>query len=328
MDEEAGSPLENQAELDVVISVVSHNNPALVRTCLRSMEGACAGLRWTAVVVENMPRAGPPLTAEFPWARVVKNDIPVGFGQNHNAVLERVVASDLARYVLVLNDDTELHAGSIAALVRHADEHRILGATSPRLLWPDGTRQQSLYSFPTLPRAVRAAFNPRRLPDVPIQIGPGWLRGACLLLRTEALRRVGLFDTQYFLFFEDVDLAARLYAAGWEVDVCEASSVIHLGHETITQPELRLPMDRQMLRSGYLYFKKHRGKVAAAVLVASGRCGLLLRAIASRFRADEAADHARQASASYLFSLARYVPTVPLPHELRARRAGRGEGCA
>jgi len=129
------------------------------------------------------------------------------------------------------------------------------------------------------------------------------------------------------LFFEDVDLAARLYASGWAVDVCNESSVIHIGHETITQPELRLPMERQMLRSSYLYFKKHHGLFAAIVVVASTQGGLLLRAIGKQVRARTAADDGSRVTARYLFRLARYLPTVPLPHEVRARRAGTGQKC-
>jgi len=327
MDDDTTFHLENQGETDVVLSVVNHGDPALVRRCLRSLEAACAGLRWSAVVVENLPRSGPQLTVEFPWVRVVKNEIPVGFGQNHNAVLEPVVASGLARYVLVLNDDTELSPGSITALVRHADARPRLGVTGPRLLWPDGMPQHSLYSFPTLGRAIRSAFAPSRLPAAPIQTGPGWLGGACLLLRVEALREVGLFDTRFFLFFEDVDLAVRLYAAGWKLDVCDASSVVHLGHVTINQPELRLPMERQMLRSAYLYFRKHHGLAAAALVVASSQFCLLLRAFGSRFGGHGAPDDTRRVSTRYLLNLARYVPTVPLPHEVRAQRAGSGRGC-
>lgn len=281
------------------------------------MDRACAGLRWSVVVVENLPRGGPPLTDEFPWARVVRNAVPVGFGQNHNGVLAPVVSGREARYVLVLNDDTELTPGSITALVRHADERPGVGATGPRLLWPDGSPQHSFYAFPSLRGTVLASFRPSLLPDTPIEAGPGWLGGACLLLRAEALRKVGMFDTRYFLFFEDVDLAARLYEGGWTIDVCRTSSVIHRGHETILQPELRLPMERQMLRSSYLYFRKHQGPVAAHLAVGAARCGLLLRAISSRFGR-------RPGAVTDLFQLARYAPTVPLPHEVEAGKVETG----
>lgn len=301
--------------VDVDISIVSHKNQALVRRCLRSLPGACASITWRASVVENLPRTGPALTDEFPWVRVITNPAPAGFGQNHNAVLTPVVRLNLARHVLVLNDDTELAPGSVSALICHADRDPSLGAVGPLLESPSGQPQHSFYAFPTVRGTVRAALRPGRLTCEPITSGPGWLGGACLLVRADAVGNGLLFDPKFFMFFEDTDLGVRLSASGWRIEVCAEASVVHFDHQTVSQPEMRHEMHCQMLRSSYLYFRKHHSPAAAWTVALACRSSLLLRGLRTlgksllRRNADE------RASGRDLLRLARYRPTVPLRHE-------------
>jgi GT2 family glycosyltransferase len=151
---------------------------------------------------------------------------------NQNRVIAPVVESGSARYVLVLNNDTELMEGSVVALVRHADDNPSLAAIGPLTLNTDGTHQASSFRFPTLVKSALAEVLPSRAPLGCTETDGGalWLGGACLLLRTEALRTVGTFDTRFFLFFEDIDLARRLADAGGDPGTAEpmsSSSAIH-----------------------------------------------------------------------------------------------------
>jgi len=183
-----------------------------------------------------------------------------------------------ARYSLVLNDDTELGAGSVAELVRYADADPCTGVVGPRALWPSGTPQPLLYTFPTPARsALSAVFKNyetcRVIPD-----GHGWLGGACLLLRVSALASVGLFDDRFFMFFEDVDLSTRLARAGWKIDVCPSAEIVHTGHATVSRHGISFPMECQMLRSEFLYYSKYFGLAAATAWSYVRRSLLIVRA--------------------------------------------------
>lgn len=302
--------------LDVEISVVNHQGRDLLRACLSTLPPAIGGLRWHATVVDNASGDGSleMLRQEFPWAKVLLNRVRHGFGFNHNQVIRPVVANGSARYVLVLNNDTELYPGSIQELVAFADSDPDIGATGPPLVNTDGSPQVSFCPFPRLVSHLRSELlqrNPRDMGGA----REGWLSGACLLLRTTALRDVGAFDTRFFLFFEDVDLALRLQSAGWANRLCPTAPVVHHNHATVTRSELRLPMERQMLRSRYLYFRKNHGLVPAWVAVITTDAVLALRSAKALACSARRGGFLIGPTPSFLASVAWMDPRRPLLHE-------------
>ncbi len=307
---------------DVAVSIVCHDDRKALLRCLQSLPAACTGLSWSATVVQNLSLPDElDLDGEFPWVRTVRNTVPAGFGTNHNQVLRPIVDERRARYALVLNDDTELAPDCVTTLVSFADDHPELGAVGPAMSWPDGTLQPSYYCFPTIMSSIRAAVRPTTLSCHPITHGKGWLGGACLLLRSEALHHVGLFDAEYFLFYEDVDLARRLWGAGWGSAVCPAASITHFAHATVARADMSLVMDQQMIRSQYLYFKQYRGPLAASLLATASRAAFLGRATIALLRWMVTHDHSHRDLARRMMSFVRYRPTTLLAHEIIA--AGR-----
>lgn len=305
--------------VDVHVSLVNTNNRELLRRCLASLpEAAGRDVAWRATVVDNASSDGSAemVRAEFPRAQLRVNAARLGFSANHNQVLGPVVAEDVARYVLVLNEDTELRPGSLAELVRFADERRDAGAVGPGLVAPDGRRQVSFFAFPS----VRDQFGSTLVPGRAQRTvrGSGWLNGSCLLLRTEALREVGLLDERFFIFFEDTDMGLRLCRAGWSSELCETATVVHHEHQTVSRQPADSPMERQFLRSRYLYFRKHRGRLAAVWVAALVRAALTARA-AKALLGSLAGNRAERVLARLLWRLARYDPNVPLAHEALVR---------
>lgn len=300
--------------------MVNHGDCELSRACLASLPAACRGLKWHATLVDNASNDGSVevLTAAFPDVTFLCNEERQGFGPNQNKVIEPAVKSGSARYVLVLNNDTELAEASVAELVTYADRHPTVGAVGPLTYNADGSRQPSSFRFPTLAGALLSELYPRAAP-LGCEFAEGgdlWLAGACLLLRAEALRDVGGFDARFFLFFEDIDLARRLRDRGWASALCVESKIMHHNHKTIDKDQLRFPMACQLRRSYYLYMAKHHGRRAALSLAVVGRAGLRVRAavdaLAGRLRHDEVAT----ARAAVLRALAGYDPRRALAHEL------------
>ena len=307
------------APADVEISIVSLGDTERLTTCVKTLAAACEGLSWRLAVVDNS-RTGKNLdevVAAAPSARTVRSEGRRGFGANHNLVLRDLLVEARARYVLVLNDDTELDRRAVTAMVRCADADSTIGAVSPRVRDTTGRPEPSQLAWPSLRHEVLRTAFPRRQP-APTRAG-GWLNGACLLLRTPALRQVGLFDTRFFLFFEDTDLCLRLARAGWRLETCSDASIVHHGHQTILAPELRPEVEQQVLRSRYLFFCKHRGQAAARAVTALVRGALLVRTAKMLSECLRGSDVHGLSDARALWAITRSRPTRPTQLELEAR---------
>jgi GT2 family glycosyltransferase len=300
--------------LDVVVSIVCTNNRSALEGCLEALPAACDGLHWRATVVDNGGTDGTSemVRERFAWAALIRNERPQGFSHNHNLTILPALERRDSSYALVLNDDTIFDPEAVATMVREMDAAPDVGALGPRIRGTDGAPQQSLFRFPSSGRMLARQLQiagPGPEPD-----GDGWLNGSCLLLRAAALEQVGSLDPDFFLFYEDTDIGLRLLEGGWRSAVSSGAGMVHLEHQTISTPALSSVMARQMLRSQWLYAKRHLGPGQALLVAAGTRAALLLR-WAKASAGALLGSGAERDQASRLLRLARYRPDEPLPHE-------------
>jgi N-acetylglucosaminyl-diphospho-decaprenol L-rhamnosyltransferase len=260
--------------LDVLISVVNHDNLPVLLDCLGSLPRACEAHSWKCVVVDNVAGTEAPdvIAASYPEIELIQNTTPRGFGANHNIAAARAPS---ARYVLALNDDTLLGPGSIDRLIDRMDSNPSLGAVGPSMVDETGERIRTMYPFPTARDLTIAALRARDRAHV--ASSQGWLNAACLLLRTSAFVEVGRWDERFFLFFEDTDLSKRLRDAGWELAVELDARIVHANHSTVGRVGSRSEFHN--LRSQYLYLRKHHGAIIAIATSYGVRLALAVRAI-------------------------------------------------
>ena len=172
----------------------------------------------------------------------------VGYGAAANAGM----AAARSPWVLLCNADLSFAADFATRLVEGvwgAEKGELAGAAviGPKLLEEDGTLQPSVGLFPTVGRLLRDQMRPRSqrkyVRHPPMKAGQvEWVSGACLLLRREAIKKVGGFDEKYFLYVEEVDLQYRLRQAGEQVWYLPEATVRHL------QPNAKRPPRREMQR--------------------------------------------------------------------------------
>ncbi len=182
------------------------------------------------IVVDSGSRdRGPELAAER-GAEVVALDGNRGFGAGCNLGIERVTEPVTA----FVNPDIELLDDGLSRLARAAAAGGTLLA--PRLLNPDGSIQDSAHPLPGRPDALLPALLPRRL--LPTRYEPwrsgsartvGWAVAACILGRTDELRALGPFDSDAFLFYEDMELCLRARRAGMPTILRPDVAVRHVG---------------------------------------------------------------------------------------------------
>jgi N-acetylglucosaminyl-diphospho-decaprenol L-rhamnosyltransferase len=171
------------------------------------------------VVVDSGSSDGGADLARERGARVIALDGNRGFGAGCNAGLELAEEPVTA----LVNPDVELLDGGLAGLADDAAKRDALFA--PRLLNTDGSIQDSAHPRPGRLEGLVPALLPR--PLLPARLreryepwrsnGPrpvGWAVAACLVARSDLLRRLGPFDPDAFLFYEDMELCLRARRAG------------------------------------------------------------------------------------------------------------------
>lgn len=202
----------------ISVSVVSHGHGAQVDALVGDLARVCAG-PLELLVTLNVAEQHALFQERFPLV-VIENPVPKGFGANHNAALARA----RGEYFCVINPDVRLAADPFAALVERMADARI-GVCAPRVLDPQGRVEDSARNFPTPLEILAKAMG--RAPALPGGATPDWVAGIFMLFRTAVLREAGGFDERYHMYYEDVDLCARLRLAGLEVALCPAVSVTH-----------------------------------------------------------------------------------------------------
>jgi GT2 family glycosyltransferase len=246
---------------DLSVSIVNTNSRELLLACLDSLAENTAEV----VALDNASEDGSAeaVRERFPGVRVLAQDFRAGFGANHNTVIRATEG----RYVYVLNEDTTAGDWAFDRIVAYLDSHPRVAALGPRIVYPDGRPQDSAWRFPT---PLVSAVGLLTVGKLGVKQSGGaqphpvdWVMGAALVLRREALDEVGLFDEEFFLYSEEVDLQFRLRQAGWEVHYFPDATVVH--HESQFSAEIPERRINEMWRSRHRYWHKHHGPLGARV---------------------------------------------------------------
>jgi N-acetylglucosaminyl-diphospho-decaprenol L-rhamnosyltransferase len=224
---------------DFAIVTVIHNSAAELERLLASIERYLEP-RPQLVVVDSGSGDGGAELARDHDAEVIVLDGNRGFGAASNAGLERVTAPVTA----LVNPDVELLDDGLAQLADEAAGRNAL--LVPRLINADGSVQDSAHPppgtleslipaavpRPLLPGALRRRYEPWRSTQ-PRAVG--WAIAACMVARTELLRRAGPFDPAAFLFYEDLELCMRAADLGAPTLLRPGVRMRHLGGTSVAR---------------------------------------------------------------------------------------------
>jgi GT2 family glycosyltransferase len=230
---------------DVSVVVLNYNTRDLLADCLDSIYDSADGLDIELIVVDNASADGSADMVEkrYPQIYLIKNTVNAGFSGGINLGI-RTASADK---VLVLNQDTLLKPGSLEHMVGFLDESRDVGIVGPKLVSSSGEYQQSsnYFTIPSLRNALlilmRMVFSHgRRLGALcadpvfnkngPVEVD--WIHGACMLVRREVFDQVGLFDENFFVYMEDMELCYRSLQKGWKSFYLPEAEIVHLTNKS------------------------------------------------------------------------------------------------
>jgi len=210
----------------ISVSIVSHGHAQLAAQLFDDLRvHKPTGIE--VILTLNIEEALPFDPGSFPFSvKTIRNASPRGFAANHNAAFELAGGN----FFCVLNPDIRVTSDPFLALVRELGNPAV-GAVAPLILDSDGAIEDSARPFPTLSSLVCKAFGaePKRYYEIGVKsISPDWVGGMFMLLRRDAFAAVGGFDARYHLYYEDVDLCARLRLAGYDIRLVPSASAVHL----------------------------------------------------------------------------------------------------
>lgn len=212
--------------VDVSISVVSHLQIDLVAALLADIEAHCKSTHLELIMTLNLDEALPFSPDAFPWpVKVIRNASPKGFGANHN----QAFACATGRYFCVMNPDIRLNNNPFNDLMSCLQDAAVAVA-APVVLDGQGVIDDTARRFPSPIGILRKAFGGSIGADYPVggtPVHPDWVGGMFMLCPRAAFEEINGFDERYFLYYEDVDLCARLRLKGYEVVLCPQARVFH-----------------------------------------------------------------------------------------------------
>lgn len=254
--------------MDLAVVVVSANDARWLEPCLSSIYAHAGGVELQVIVVDNASSDGTRELVEshFPQARVLTSP-NLGFAYGNNRGLEHT----LARYMLLLNPDTEILQGDFADLLSALDASPEVGIAGVRQVDGEGVLLPTMRRFPNALRALGEALASERWPVHPAWAGErvlestaygragecDWVVGSFLLARREALLAAGLLDERFFLYCEEPDLCLRVARAGWRVRYLPRMTIRHHAGKGGVRPRL-LAQEAFARRQ---YARKHFGPV-------------------------------------------------------------------
>ena len=292
--------------LELSIIIVNWNTRDLLAGCLQSVYDTLHGSDFEVFVVDNASTddSAAMVRERFPAVRLIKNQNNIGFAGANNQAIQK----SRGRYVLLLNPDTEVKSRALEMLRSFMEDHPQIGAAGARLLNPDGTLQPSCYPAPTLSRELWRLFHLDALwpyarydmgdwdLDTPREVD--MVKGACVMLRREAMDEVGLLDGDYFMYSEEMDLCYRLRKHDWKVYWAPQAVVTHYGGQSTQQ--VAGEMFLRLYQSKILYFRKHYGSQAARayklILLAAATVRLMVSPLAWLEGPDKRRKHLTLAS--------------------------------
>ena len=222
--------MQHRPTVHVVIPV--HEGGDQLLACLQSLAASTHPAARSVVVDDaSTDGAADAALARFGNIDVLRHETNLGFGATCNRGILLALERG-ADYVLLLNQDTTVAPEMLAQLVACGEERPAAGCIAPKTLvmqpTPNGT-PRLLYAgawrgrLPLRQRVPGTGRTDQATIVDPIKVDYAWGHG--MLLRSAALREVGLFDLGFFMYYEDLDLCLRLKDAGWEV-WCEPRAVM------------------------------------------------------------------------------------------------------
>jgi len=262
----------------ISIIIVSFNSEDYLKNCIESIIKFPPDLNeneYEVIIVDNNSTDGSVTLVEknylkYSFVKLIKNDANMGFSYANNLAIK----NSNSRYYLLLNSDTEVYENSINGLIGFFEKLKKdninIGIAGPQIINSDGTVQLSCRRFPSFVNAafytILAGIKPDnrfsrkyKLMDVdrsqPFEVD--WVSGSAMMISDEAIKHSGMFDENYFMYVEDVDICYRMWNNQFKVYYYPHVKILHHIAGS-TDNDLMRSQIRMQKSALYFYIKTYK----------------------------------------------------------------------
>jgi hypothetical protein len=216
----------------VFIIILNWNGCNDTIECIESLKNVTYG-NFSVVVVDNSSTDNsidviPKKYRDVAFIEMKKN---TGFAGGNNIGINYALERG-ADYILLLNNDTTVEPNFLTELVKTAETDKNAGILGPKIyfhseparIWFAGGKLNWLKTKGTHPdylkidNKMNPAGNPKKV---------DYITGCCLLIKKDVIKKIGLMNEDYFLYYEDADWCLRAHKAGWQIIFVPASVIYH-----------------------------------------------------------------------------------------------------
>lgn len=267
------------------VSIINYNTLELMRECLTILTRNYEKDELEIWVLDNNSPDGSGFIIEKEFKskiNFVKSDTNLGFAKGQNMLLKKINSP----LVLILNPDTRFKKSDIEEMVDFMNNNPKVGLASCKILGFDGRRHSNGGDYPFGLSLLSWLFNLESLgikknfhrvdekyylEDKEVD----WVGGTFMFVRKCVFDRVGLFDEDFFMYFEDVDFCLRAKKAGYKIMLNSKVEIEHLSGASTKSPKFYQWSSE--LKNLILFYKKQFGGLAAFCLKVVVIFGILAR---------------------------------------------------
>ena len=225
--------------MELSIIITSYKNPELLKVCLDSIKKNCSIKECEIIVAdsETQEKTEIMMREDYPEITFIPSPKNIGFG----ATMRRGYQASRGEYVLILNSDIIVKAGSVEKLLDYLKNNPAVGVVGPKLLNFNESLQYSCFRFYTPLTIVyrrtfigKLAFAKKQIDtflmkefdhNTPKEVD--WVMGSAMLVRRKNIEKVGLIDERFKMYFEDTDWCRRFWENGFKVVYSPDSQMYH-----------------------------------------------------------------------------------------------------
>ncbi len=219
----------------VSIIILNYNGLKDTIECLNSLK-KITYQNYEVIVVDNASKGNDADILEEKYKDyiiLIRNKENLGFTGGNNVGIRKVLEEDKSDYILLLNNDTVVEPNFLDELVKVCQSNSKVGILGPKIYFYDFEgRKDVIQSAGARINLWLGKFEGKgggeidkgqfdKISEV------DYVGGSCLLIKTEVIKKIGLFDEKYFLYFDETDLCIKAKKAGYLILFVPSSKIWH-----------------------------------------------------------------------------------------------------